>query len=504
VSRALAGSPAAAAAKVVEASTTVDVGSGVVPAGQRDEELPALLIAWAADEPERAGEVALFDADGGARILGRGAADSGGERAVFFRQRPGSLERTSPLASPGLSREQLRIRVEDGGLSVERVGKCAMEVRGERVERCRLAPGDTLLLRGQLLLLCTPRPRRLPEMLTGRIEDAPAFGEPDRHGIVGESPVAWRLRDRIAWAAQADEHTLLLGESGSGKELAARAIHALSARAQRAFVARNAATIPEGLVDAELFGNVKGYPNPGMPERPGLVGAADGGTLFLDEIGELPQALQANLLRVLDEGGEYHPLGSSAAKRSHFRLIGATNRSPDALKHDLAARLVVRLLVPGLDERREDIPLLVRHLLRGTMKKSPNAVRRFVGAAGEQAEPRVGASLIEHLLKSRYSTNLRELHALLWRAMSASTGDVIEWSEEAPPAAAPATATNEPRSPDSPPPPAEPPEPSADEVRASLEKHAGSVTRAAHALGLSSRYVLYRLMKRYGIAGEGG
>ncbi len=95
---------------------------------------------------------------------------------------------------------------------------------------------------------------------------------------------------------------------------------------------------------------MKGYPNPGMPERLGLIGTADGGTLFLDEIGSSRRACQANLLRVLDEGGEYHRLGTSAASRARFRLLGATNRDPASLKHDLAARLVLRLSVPGLDD----------------------------------------------------------------------------------------------------------------------------------------------------------
>jgi len=241
------------------------------------------------------------------------------------------------------------------------------------------------------------------------------FGEPDLHGIVGESPAAWRLRDRIAWAAASREHTLILGPSGSGKELAARAIHASSARARGPFIARNAATIPPSLFDAELFGNVKGYPGPGVPERPGLVGAAQGGTLFLDELGELPETSQSHLLRLLDEGGEYHPLGASSAKRSNLRVLGATNRDPACLKHDLAARLIGRLTVPGLDERRDDIPLLVRHLLRRATESPESG----------STEPAVGAGLIETLLHHPYTTHLRELHALLWKALeeNATGGD---------------------------------------------------------------------------------
>lgn len=155
------------------------------------------------------------------------------------------------------------------------------------------------------------------------------------------------------------------------------------------------------------------YPNPGMAERPGLIGSADGGTLFLDEIGELPQSLQANLLRVLDEGGEYHNLGGTTTKRANFRLLGATNRAPETLKHDLAARLVLRLAVPDIDERREDIPLFVRHLLQRALTKSPEAVARFFTPTNGSSEPNIRANLIDNLMKYSYTTNIRELDALL-------------------------------------------------------------------------------------------
>jgi DNA-binding NtrC family response regulator len=313
---------------------------------------------------------------------------------------------------------------------------------------------------------------------------------------------------------------LLLGASGSGKELCARAVHALSRRARGAFVARNAATIPHGLADAELFGNMKGYPNPGMPARPGLIGAADGGTLFLDEIGELPHGLQANLLRVLDEGGEYHGLGGSTVKRSDFRLLCATNRDPSSLKHDLEARLVLRFEVPGLDERRDDIPLLARHLLRRAAAKSPEATRRFLRpTSGPAPELRVTPRLIAQLLATRYTTHIRELEALLWRAMSSSTGDAIDWLEDqgtgrGPPTSRPERDPRDPhvaRAEEEQDKETVPPEeasdaasatgPSEREVRAQLAAHKGNIVRTANALGLSSRYVLYRLMRRYRIDG---
>jgi transcriptional regulator of acetoin/glycerol metabolism len=458
--------------------STLDVASLDHAGSGVRADLLALMIAWSPVEPQRIGEIALFEPDSGARVLGRGEGD-GSERVVFQRQRPGVSATTPPLASPGISREQLRVHVDRDKLHVRRIGRCPMERNGEVVDACTIQPGDTLHLRGQLLLHCTKRPFRMDPLKSASLENAPAFGEADRFGIVGESPAAWRLRDRIAWIAAADEHLLLLGASGSGKELCARAVHALSARAKEPFVARNAATIPDGIADAELFGNMKGYPNPGMPERPGLIGAAHRGTLFLDEIGELPMALQASLLRVIDEGGEYHVLGSSVARRSDLRLIGATNREAEALKHDLAARLVLRLDVPGLDDRRDDVPLLVRHLLWRAAEKSPQAVERFLSPRG----PRLSAGLVAHLLGHGYATNVRELHALLWQAMGQSEGDTIAWQQPSP--AAPSA-----------------PEPTEEQVRASLSANAGNVAKAARTLGLSSRYVLYRLMKRYGIAGD--
>lgn len=495
---------------MIDPSSTLDTDSTAQDAGQQPEAtVLALMIAWSAIEPHRAGEVALFEEEGGARILGRGARDSGG-RVIFWRQRPGVLDAMPPLAGHGISREQLRIEVRDRALHVERIGRCALFHAGQRVDACTLAPGDSVLLKGQLLLHCTRRPRRLPGLRDYPASEGFAFGDPDPHGMVGESPAVWQLRDRLAWLAQTGAHVLVLGPSGTGKELAARALHSLSSRAARAFVARSAATIPATLIEAEMFGNSKGYPNPGMPERPGLVGAAHGGTLFLDEIGELPIPMQASLLRVLDSGGEYHRLGAASAQRADIRFIGATNRDPGELKHDLAARLSLRLVLPSLDERRDDIPLLVRHLVRRAAATSPASVARFLAPAGSgPGEPRLRPELIEALLARRYTTHLRELEALLWQCMAESRDDIIAWagdgaqttgrastpgeaSQESAPATTPAAApdsgaTSDPR------------ELSADRIRASIQASGGNVSRAARALGLSSRFALYRLMTKHGI-----
>jgi two-component system nitrogen regulation response regulator GlnG/two-component system response regulator HydG len=311
---------------------------------------------------------------------------------------------------------------------------------------------------------------------------------PDPFGMVGESPQSWQLRDEIAFAARRRQHVLIVGPSGAGKELAARATHGQSDRAHAAFVSRNAATLPAGIIDAELFGNVKNYPNAGMPEREGIVGAADGGTLFLDEISELPDALQAHLLRLLDSG-EYQRLGDSRVRRADLRVISATNRRVDALKHDLAARFALRLELPGLDALREDIPLIARHVLNTAAARDPGLRTQFFEDTAHGREPRIAPELIEALLRYRYKFHVRELEAVLMASMSKSRASHLELTldVEARLSMNFSDAVTE----------AE--ELSADRIRAALERNQGSVTRAARDLGLKNRDVLYRLMKKLGI-----
>ncbi len=492
----------------------MDLGSSIP--GDRDDtgpEVPALVIAWSAEEPHRIGEVALFEMEGSARVLGRGDEGHASTRVTFGRQRPG--ERSAPRAATGsgISREQLRITPRGRRLDVERLGRCPVVFRGAKVERCTLLPGDTLLLKGQLLLLCVKRPVQTPVLRDYPWEMLGAFGEPCALGLLGESAAIFRLRDAVAFYAKAGGHALVLGPSGAGKELVARAVHRLSSRAKGPFVARNAATLPIGLAEAELFGNVKNYPNPGMAERPGLVGAADGGTLFLDELGELPEALHASLLRVLDGDGDYHRLGEAKARRADLRLVGATNRPPEALKHDLLARLPLRLGVPGLEERREDIPLLVRLLLRRAKEQSPDLVARFAGPDGEVA---VSSDLVEHLIHRPYTTHVRELEGALWRAMAGSRGTRVELPEAmatealraAPGERSPGREAVSREAVSSAPPEEGAPEvarrrpgdePTEQEIRAAITALGGNLVQTARALGLPSRYALYRLLRKHGI-----
>jgi two-component system nitrogen regulation response regulator GlnG/two-component system response regulator HydG len=447
-----------------------------------------LVVAFCT-EPGRTGEVFIVEDD--EAILGRGGPrdDDPAVRLLPVRQRPGRNEARPPLESPFLSRVQLKVRRAGNELKLENLGRVALrDEAGRDVKNLALAPGGLAALGDQMVFLCVERPGRLA---ASTIDERawPAFGEPDADGIVGESVPAWKLRDAVAFLGGRAAHVLVLGPSGSGKELAAQAIHRASPRRAKRLVARNAATIPATLVEAELFGNAANYPNSGMPERPGLVGEAEGSTLFLDEIGELPEELQTKLLRLLDDAGEYQRLGDARRRNADVRMVGATNRKLDALRHDLAARLKLRLTLPGLDERREDIPLIARHLLRRIASNDPAiGARFFEGWNGKTGEPRMTAALVRTLVRHAYTTHIRELDALLWLSISGSTGDVLdvtpELESEVARPVAPRTAVTE---------------ISEADVRAALEKAGGKREQAWRDLGLANRHVLKRLIKKYGI-----
>jgi DNA-binding NtrC family response regulator len=253
-------------------------------------------------------------------------------------------------------------------------------------------------------------------------------------------------------------------------------------------VARNAATIPESIADAELFGNAKDYPNVGMPSRLGLFGEADGTTLFLDEFAELPAAVQPRLLRVLDDG-EYQRLGAARAAHSAFRLVAATNRPDSALKHDLLARFRFRIKVPDLDARREDIPFLVRHLL---------AKLREEGSASNVT---LSCKDMAECVQSAYRANVRELEGLLWRFASAvesspldpdTDGDGVSHAEIDD---ADQTPEEMPRFSGA----ADPQSLSRAEIQSALDRHNGLIESTWRALGLKNRHVLARLMARHGV-----
>jgi transcriptional regulator with GAF, ATPase, and Fis domain len=217
--------------------------------------------------------------------------------------------------------------------------------------------------------------------------------EPEGLALVGHSPAIIEVMKTLARVAPSQATVLVLGETGTGKELVARTIHRWSERASHRFVAVNCSALAEGLLESELFGHVKGAYTGAASSRPGLFREADKGTLFLDEIGDISPALQARLLRALQEH-EIVPLGAETPVKIDVRVVAATHRDlPELvrqgrLREDLYYRLdVVTLSLPPLRERRQDIPLLVDHFLRtltsrhgrGPVAVDPEALRRLLG-----------------------------------------------------------------------------------------------------------------------------
>ncbi|MFO0665382.1 MAG: sigma 54-interacting transcriptional regulator [Polyangiaceae bacterium] len=451
-----------------------------------------LALAWSLDEPERVGEVFPV---AGPISLGRGTplADDPAPRGTFFRVRPGMSAPCPPVANARISRLQLLLQPEGSdGIRVRSVGRAPMRINGATMSEALVSEGDVVEIQNAAVFLVTRRKRELPASPS---ESGFAFGAADSFGLVGESEVAWSLREAYAFAASTDRHVLILGESGVGKELAARSVHGLSSRRTQPFVARNAATMPEALIDAELFGNAKNYPNPGMPERAGLIGEADGSTLFLDEIGDLPEKSQVHLLRVLDRSGEYQRLGEAKTRQSGFRLVAATNRAASTLKHDFLARFVHHIEIPGLPERRADIPLIVAWLLHGIAEKNaPIAARFFERRQGALAEARIAPELIVRLLRHPFTHHVRELERILWIAIGEASEDYLTVTEgverELVDSADSSTES------------AESAEVDREALVRALADSGRSPTKAAKALGLKNRYVLIRLLKKYGLSSK--
>jgi len=265
--------------------------------------------------------------------------------------------------------------------------------------------------------------RRLREQLAGG----------GAHGIVGQSSAMRDVTSILQRIAPSNVPILIEGESGTGKDLLARAAHAMSPRAGRPYVALNMSAIPENLAEAELFGHEKGAFTGADQAREGFFAEAEGGTLFLDEVGLLPPALQPKLLRVLQDG-EYIPVGSRKPRRADVRIIAATNENLAAqvkagkFREDLWFRLrVVPVRLPPLRERREDIPLLVEHLVR------KHAVRLA------RAPLMPDATAMRALLDHAWPGNIRELEHALERGLLLAQGEAITLAD-LPPELTPAPA----------------------------------------------------------------
>jgi transcriptional regulator with PAS, ATPase and Fis domain len=429
-----------------------------------------LVLVWSRHEPERVAETSALARPA---TLGRGSEAQAGDapKLEFARVRPGGTLPTGSLKAPTLSRRQWHLSPRESALEIQNWGKRELLHNGKPAKSCTAKLGDTVSVEGVVTFLVARRPRVLPFHAFEEFE----FGMADKHGIVGESPELWRVRRELALLAVSHGHALVLGDSGTGKELCAQAIHEGSSRKRGPLVCRNAATIPQGLVEAELFGSAANYPNAGMPARRGLIGLAENGTLFLDEIGELEQRQQANLLRALDSG-EHQRLGEDRIRRSDVRVIAATNRAPEELKHDLLARFSERIMLPDLNARRSDVPLLVRQILRLDAHK-----RNRSEAAADALQP--SQELMDALVRHEYSLHYRELERLLRISMKhQSSGallltDELQGEVKLPTSEAPLTP---------------------EQVKLAMSE-TRSAAEAATRLGLPNRFALYRLIKRLGI-----
>ena len=239
-------------------------------------------------------------------------------------------------------------------------------------------------------------------------------------GIIGKSPAIQKVLEQVEIVAPTDSTVLLHGETGTGKELVAKAIHNLSSRRERDFVRMNCAAIPSGLLESELFGHEKGAFTGALMQRRGRFEVADGGSLFLDEIGDISLELQPKLLRAIQEQ-EFERLGSSKTIHVNVRLIAATHRDLRAMirdekfREDLFYRFnVFPIEIPPLRERREDIPLLVNYF-----------VSRVSGRMGRQIKS-IPRRAMEILTNCPWKGNIRELANFIERAVILSRGHELD------------------------------------------------------------------------------
>ena len=311
--------------------------------------------------------------------------------------------------------------------------------------------------------------------------------------IVGHSKGLLRVLDQAARVAQRDATVLIQGETGTGKELVARAIHHNSRRGKRPFVAINCGAIPRDLVESELFGYTKGAFTGAVANKEGRIESTNGGTLFLDEVGELPLEAQVKLLRVLQEG-ELAKLGATDPIKVDVRVIAATHRDLSAMvedgafREDLYYRLaVVPLRIPPLRERREDLPELIEVLFERARKR--HAIEHL----------RLSPAVLQHLIAYHWPGNVRQLENVMERLVVLSTSEIIS-TEDLPPELT------------APPRPApfwlDLPEQGIslealerDLIRRALEKFNGNQTQAARYLDISRRTLIYR-MEKHGLAPE--
>ncbi len=322
--------------------------------------------------------------------------------------------------------------------------------------------------------------------LTQAVSDRYTF-----HDMIGKSPAMQKIFEMVSVVAQSDATILIEGATGTGKDLLAAAIHSASKRSKKPMVKVNCAAIPDNLLESELFGYVKGAFTGADRDKPGRFQFADGGTIFLDEIADLPLALQAKLLRVLEDK-EFYPLGSRHTSKVDVRIISATNRELEKLvakglfREDLFYRLnVMQIKLPSLKHRREDLPILIPHIVRKLY------------AARENAPPGISEEVMEVLLNYDYPGNVRELENVLEHALIICRDEMVKpehlpiflqelkvMRETEPPELSPGDDTSY--------------EAEREQIRQMLNRFNGRRNETANALGID-RTTLWRKMKKYNL-----
>jgi len=307
-----------------------------------------------------------------------------------------------------------------------------------------------------------------------------AQGRPE---FIASAPAMAPVLETITRIAPSDANVLVTGEHGTGKEVVARTIHALSLRASRPLIAVNTGGLAEGVFESEVFGHVKGAFTDARTDRIGRFELADGGTIFLDEIGNVPMRQQAKLLRVI-ESGEIERVGSSRGKKVDVRIIAATNANLQAaaqngeFREDLLFRLnTVEIHLPALRERREDIPVLAMHFLSTYASRYRRQVQGFDPAA------------LQMLLQYAWPGNVRELEHTMERAVLMCRAEQIQPADLGITMQRPGSQNLEELSLES---------VESILIRKELQRFQGNVSQAAEALGLS-RGALYRRMEKYGL-----
>ena len=330
----------------------------------------------------------------------------------------------SDLMMPGIDGAELLRRIKAANPSIPVMIMSVLDSVGQAVELLKSGADDYLtkpvardtLERKLSTLVERSLVQRDVEELRGLIRFA---FDPGSDFIVGPSPAMLAVVAKIPTMARTDATIVINGESGTGKELVARAIHHASRRARGPLISFSCGSVPDGLWERELFGHVKGAFSDAGEGGPGVVEAADGGTLFLDEVGEIPLAMQAKLLRFLQEK-EYRPVGSVKSKQADVRLVSATHRdlqkmvADGTFRQDLFYRLnVIPLRMPSLRDRKEDIPLLASHFLRAYAKAFEKPVVGFSPTA------------LQKLASYDFPGNVRELENAVQQALVATRYTVL-------------------------------------------------------------------------------